>query len=225
MALVDPATQKIVLVAITIALLVLSLGIHEAFHGWIALKCGDTTARDLGRLTLNPLAHIDPFLSVILPAVMYFTSGFVFGGAKPVPVNYFNLRHPMRDMALVALGGPASNFLLAAFFFLCHKLVVIEFGIWEAGSLGEWVLAQAVRFNLFLAAFNLLPIPPLDGSRVMTWLLPRGLREPYARLESIGLLLVFFLIVFVRPVRILVDQTESFLFRAVEQIVTLGGAW
>ncbi len=225
MALADPATQKILEVAITIALLVLSLGIHEAAHGWVALKRGDTTARDLGRLTLNPLAHIDPFLTVILPAVMYFTAGVAFGGAKPVPVNYFNLRHPLRDMALVALAGPASNFLLSAFFLLCIKVVAEELGLWGVETLGYKVLTNAVVFNLWLAAFNLLPIPPLDGSRVMTWLLPRGLREPYARLETIGLLLVFFLILFVRPVQALVNQTVSFLYRGVEQIVTLGGAW
>ena len=111
-------------VAVALALLVISLGIHEAAHAWVALKCGDTTARDLGRITLNPIPHIDPFMTVILPVLLVVSGGFFFGGAKPVPVNFHNLRHPLRDMALVALAGPVSNFFLAAFFFLCEKVMV-----------------------------------------------------------------------------------------------------
>jgi len=208
-----------------IALLVISLGIHEAAHGWVALKCGDPTARDLGRITLNPIPHIDPFMTILLPAIGYLSGGFIFGGAKPVPVNYYNLRSPLRDMALVAIAGPASNFLLAGFFFLCRKVVVYELDIWRPNTLGELVLVQAVIFNLALAAFNLLPIPPLDGSRVMTWLLPRGLRESYAGLERFGLILVLLVVFFVPGVREVVGQTMALMLRGIEAMVTLGGAW
>lgn len=213
-------------IAVALALLVISLGIHEAAHAWVALKCGDTTARDLGRITLNPIPHIDPFMTVILPVLMVVSgSNFFFGGAKPVPVNYHNLRSPLRDMALVALAGPVSNFLLAAFFFLCEKLMVEEFGLWHEGTVGQLILGQAVYFNLLLAAFNLLPIPPLDGSRVMTWLLPGGLREGYAALERFGILLVFGLILFVPPVNYAVRATMLAMGHWIEAIVTLGGTW
>lgn len=212
-------------IALVLALLVLSLGIHEAAHGWVALQCGDTTARDLGRITLNPVPHIDPFMTVILPLVMLLSTGMMFGGAKPVPVNYYNLRSPLRDMALVALAGPASNFVLAAFFYLCQKVVVQELGLWGGDTLGASVLGYAVSFNLLLAAFNLLPIPPLDGSRVMTWLLPSGLRESYAALERWGLYLVVILIYFVPPVQHLVEATMRAMLRSIQAIVTLGGAW
>src|SRR5688572_15169051 len=120
--------------ALVIALLVISLGIHEAAHGWVALHRGDTTARDLGRITLNPIPHIDPFMTIVLPTISFLSTGYIFGGAKPVPVNYYNLRSPLRDMALVALAGPGSNFLLAVFFGLCWKATQ-HFGIWDPQAL------------------------------------------------------------------------------------------
>jgi Zn-dependent protease len=214
-------------VALVLALLVLSLGIHEAAHGWVALKCGDTTARDLGRITLNPVPHIDPIMTIALPLLfLYSTHGqMMFGGAKPVPVNYYNLRNPLRDMALVALAGPLSNFLLAAFFFLCLKLTVEEFHIWTNEMVGTKVLWGAVEFNLLLAAFNLLPIPPLDGSRVMTWLLPSGVREPYQSLERWGLLLVVAVVNLVPGVSGLVWTTMDAMLHGIQAIVTLGGTW
>ncbi len=211
--------------ALVIALVVISLGAHEAAHGWVALKCGDPTARDLGRITLNPLPHIDLFMTILLPAICLMTGGFLIGGAKPVPVNYYNLRKPLRDMAIVALAGPASNFLLAAFFFLAKKILVDELGIWNPGTLGHLVLELAREFNLVLAAFNLLPIPPLDGSRVMTWLLPSGLREAYAGLERFGLILVVLFVFFVPGVRNVVDHTMGLMQRGIEAMITLGGAW
>lgn len=205
----------------------ISLGIHEAAHGWVALKCGDTTARDLGRITLNPVAHIDPFMTIALPLLLFLSSGgrFLFGGAKPVPVNFYNLRKPYRDMALVAIAGPLSNFLLGAFFLLCMKLVVYDLGLWDTEAVGAQVLRWTIEVNLLLAAFNLLPIPPLDGSRVMTWLLPAGLRESYARLESFGLLLVFGFLYLVPGGFRLVWETQQLMFRAIVEIVTLGGLW
>jgi Zn-dependent protease len=218
-------SQEQVGIALILALLVLSLGAHEAAHGWVALKCGDPTARDLGRITLNPIPHIDPVMTILLPAIGLVTGGFVFGGAKPVPVNYYNLRSPLRDMALVAIAGPASNVLLAAFFFLCRKVIVNELGIWHADRIGDLVLREAESLNLLLASFNLLPIPPLDGSRVMTWVLPKGIREPYAALERWGLFLVVFVVFFVPGVHEVVRGTMDALGRGIEAVVTLGGQW
>lgn len=214
-------------IALVIALLVLSLGIHEAAHAWVALQFGDTTGRDLGRITLNPIPHIDPFMTVLLPLILLVSTHgqMVFGGARPVPVNYYNLRNPLRHMAFVALAGPGSNFLLAIFFFLVLKVVVWELGIWDPQTLGPVVLEQAVTFNLLLAAFNLLPIPPLDGSRVMTWLLPGGMRDTYASFERFGIYLVILLVWFVPPVQTLLGNTIGVMKSLVVWIVTLGGAW
>jgi Zn-dependent protease len=178
-------------VVLALLLLILSLTFHEVAHGWVALQCGDTTAKDLGRLTLNPLPHIDLFMTVMLPAFFFFTAGFFFGGAKPVPVTFHRLRHPWRDMMLVALAGPLSNLLLAFFFFFLWRILVGQG--WFEGQRLLPVLEAAFAFNVLLAVFNLVPIPPLDGSRVMAWLLPPGLRSPYLSLERVGLLLVFLL--------------------------------
>jgi Zn-dependent protease len=219
----EPTVYQVTEVALTVILLVISLGIHEAAHGWVALKCGDTTARDLGRITLNPIVHIDPFLTILLPIIMKLTTGYVFGGAKPVPVNYYNLRHPLRDMALVALAGPLSNFLLAVFFFLCQKVLVDDLGVWRRGQLGPNVLEIVTISNLMLATFNLLPVPPLDGSRVMAWLLPSGMREAYARLESLGLVLVFLLVFGVPAVSRMVNQTVVVLYNGIDRF--LGHLW
>jgi Zn-dependent protease len=189
---VDHQTLEIVL---GIAFLVLSLGIHEAGHAWVAFLCGDTTARDLGRMTLNPIVHIDPFMTILLPAFLYMTSGFMFGGAKPVPVNPFNLRKPLRDMMLVALAGPVSNFLLAIVFSLVFKCLYY-LGDMDGNALAPRVMYMAMYFNLILAIFNMIPVPPLDGSRVMAYLLPSGLRESYVGLERFGMLILFGLLFF-----------------------------
>lgn len=181
------ATIEIVLV---IAFLVISLGLHEAAHAWVAWKRGDSTARDLGRMTVNPIAHIDPFMTIVLPVFLMMTTGFIFGGAKPVPVNPSRLRNPLRDMMLVAIAGPATNFLLALAFLGIWKGLVRS-GAYEQGQTLPKVLYFTVLLNLLLALFNMLPIPPLDGSRVMAWILPAELRRGYVSLERFGLLLVF----------------------------------
>lgn len=186
-------------IALVVAFLVISLGIHEAAHAWVAWRCGDSTAKDLGRMTVNPLAHIDPMLTVILPALLALAGAPIFGGAKPVPVSYHRLRHPLRDMALVAIAGPASNFLLAILFAIALK-AAIAYGNYADGSLLVLVLTYSMWANLMLTAFNLLPIPPLDGSRVMTWLLPASLRTGYAAMERFGILLVI-LAIYIPPVR------------------------
>jgi Zn-dependent protease len=175
---------------LVVVFLIFSVSVHEAAHGWVALKCGDTTARDLGRITVNPLVHIDPFMSILLPAVLFMTTGMAFGGAKPVPVIFHNLRHPYRDMALVAIAGPLSNVLLALVFGFLFRFVVEWSPVGYAEALPD-ALHAAIVLNLLLAVFNLIPIPPLDGSRVLAWLLPSEMREPYAVLERFGLFIIF----------------------------------
>ncbi len=211
-----------------IAFLVLSLGIHEAAHAWVAWKCGDSTAKDLGRLTLNPIAHIDPVMTIALPAIVYLLSGFVFGGARPVPVNPNRLRKPLRDMSLVALAGPASNVLLAILFLSIYKVFAYTgFYVGAADHVHDrqqqllpLVLGAAVTFNVLLAIFNLMPIPPLDGSRVMAWILPAPLRESYVGLERLGMLLIFFLIFFFPPFQKLLIESMLFLYRFTEWVTS-----
>jgi Zn-dependent protease len=206
---------------LTISFLVLSLGIHEAAHAWVAWKCGDSTARDLGRMTLNPVAHIDPFMTLILPAVLYFTTGFIFGGAKPVPVNAMRLRNPLRDMSLVALAGPASNFLLAVLFALAWK-AMLYLGHMPREALAVRVMESALFLNLLLAAFNMLPIPPLDGSRVMAYLLPGGIRDSYVALERFGMIIVF-LFLMTRAMSAYLNAALDPMYGAVDFLT--GGVW
>ena len=187
---VQPQTIQI---ALGIAFLILSLGVHEAAHAYVADRCGDGTAREEGRLTLNPMVHIDPFMTIILPLILYMTAGFIFGGARPVPVNPMRLRHPLRDMSLVALAGPASNVVLALLFSVAWK-AMIYVGHMHPADLAPQVMKMALTFNIILAVFNMIPIPPLDGSRVMAYLLPERMRGPYVSLERFGLLIVVLLV-------------------------------
>ena len=227
------SNTNFVSVALTVVLIVICLGIHEAAHAWVAWKCGDSTGKDLGRITLNPIPHIDPFMTIILPGIMLATTGFAFGGAKPVPVNFHRLRHPWRDMSLVALAGPLSNLVLALFFLIAWKFFITT-GFYNDAALTRsmrqedllpQVLESAVTFNLLLTVFNLVPIPPLDGSRVMAWLLPPSLREPYTSMESWGLLLVFAL-TFLSPgfSNFLLSAMHSLLL-GLEKLVSIGGLW
>lgn len=214
---------EILRTVLIIAFLVLSLGVHEAAHAWVARLCGDDTAERQGRLTLNPIAHIDPIMTVALPAFLaWSTAGrFVFGGAKPVPVNAMRLRHPLRDMMFVALAGPLSNFLQAIFYMVVWKILVNHTSL-PKDALAVQVIGQTVGFNLVLTIFNLIPVPPLDGSRVMAYLLPSGLRESYVGLERIGMLLVFGLL-FTGVFSRIISVTLAPLLSAVDFLS--GGAW
>ncbi len=180
-------------IIIYIAILLFSVIFHEIAHGLMAEKLGDPTAREAGRLTLNPIPHIDPIGSILLPLFLYWaTNGtFVFGSAKPVPVDYRNLRNIRRDMILISLAGPFTNFLLAVVAAAVYRLVP------NISSLGQNLLVETVSLNLVLGLFNLIPIPPLDGSKVLASLfgfLDRSWMYMILSLERYGfIILVIFL--------------------------------
>lgn len=167
----------------------LAITLHEAAHGWAAGKLGDPTARLMGRVTLNPFAHVDLVGTVIIPlALLLMNAPFLFGYAKPVPVNFSRLRNTRRDMALVALAGPASNILLAVLGALAFHIVP---SLPDAASLwGAEMLERLVLLNLILAVFNMLPVPPLDGGRILVSILPDWAAWKVARLERAGLFIV-----------------------------------
>lgn len=179
-------------ILISIAIFAVAIAAHEFAHGWVAHKLGDSTAKYMGRLTLNPLAHIDPIGTVILPILLIMMrSPVMFGWAKPVPINFLNLRHPKRDMIWVGLAGPVANITLA---FLMAAL--FRFFSISNDSLLQQLIVTAILINLVLAAFNLIPVPPLDGSRILFGLLPRRYAFEYIRLENYGFLVILILLYF-----------------------------
>jgi len=175
--------------------LLLAVVLHELAHGWVAYRLGDPTAKQAGRLTLNPLPHIDPMGTIALPLLLLaVNSPFLFGYARPVPVNFARLRSPRRDMVLVAAAGPLTNLLLAAAFALVLQAAVEpQVPLREQGWLAQ-VALRGVLMNVVLAVFNLLPVPPLDGGRVVTGLLPPRLAAGYAQIERFGMLIVIALL-------------------------------
>jgi Zn-dependent protease len=185
--------QKIAVLALPI---LFAITVHEAAHGWMAKRLGDRTAEMLGRVTLNPLKHIDPIGTILVPLVVFFMSGFVFGWAKPVPVTYRNLNNPRRDTALVALAGPGANLLMALLWALAILLgnTLLGTSQWLAVPL-LLMGVSGVLFNAILMALNLLPILPLDGGRVLNSLLPPRMALVYSRLEGFGLIIVVLLLV------------------------------
>ena len=187
-ALVLAATDPLG-VATLLGLLIVSLSIHEFGHSWTATRLGDPTSARLGRLTLNPLAHIDWMFSVVVPGILLYSgSGILFGAGKPVPVNLSYLRHPHRDHLLIASAGPAMNIVLAGL------LTATAWSLGLAGLSGDssaaWVIHIGIQLNLLLAVFNMLPVPPLDGHRVLGFFLPDSIREQFYRMHWLGLVLL-----------------------------------
>lgn len=182
--------------AVWIIPVVFAITVHEVAHGWVANKLGDGTAKMLGRLTLNPIKHIDPIGTIVVPLVMVLMAGFAFGWAKPVPVSPRNFKNPRKDMAIVAVAGPLANVVMAIFwvFFLkLVSLVVSDINI----ARGLMAMAQAgIIINLVLFVFNLFPIPPLDGSKVLSGLVPHSVSLMMDKIEPYGFFIVVGLLYF-----------------------------
>lgn len=174
--------------AVVILILIPSIIVHEVSHGFAADRLGDDTARRAGRLTLNPVPHIDPFGSVLLPAMLALAGGPIFGWAKPVPVNAGRFRNPTGDMAITALAGPLSNVLVAA---LLARLVFPS-----TDGVPREIVLWFIALNLFLAVFNMLPVPPLDGSRLLPLVLSERGRQVFRQFEQFGFLILFGLLFF-----------------------------
>jgi Zn-dependent protease len=187
-----PLLQKIVVYAIPI---IFAITVHEVAHGWVASKLGDPTAKMLGRLTLNPVKHMDPIGTVVLPLLMIILTPYAFGWAKPVPVDWRNLRQPRRDMALVAVAGPAANLLMLIFWSL---FLVLVSGMSVPSAHFNQVLNEmagvGIIINIVLIALNMLPLPPLDGSRIVAAFLSPSMAIKYHQLERWGLAILIVLI-------------------------------
>lgn len=191
--------MEIPTVAGSIVVVVLAITTHEACHGFVADRLGDPTARRLGRLTLNPLPHIDLFFTILLPLFLILSgTGIILGGAKPVPVNVSLLRNPRRDWALVGAAGPLSNLAMAVGLGLLLSLLSAA-GLARPGFPLAEVLSIGIFVNVLLAVFNLIPIPPLDGSRVLQYFLSGPTLDAYRRMERFGLLIIVALVFFFPP--------------------------
>lgn len=175
---------------------VFAITVHEVAHGWVAKKYGDNTASLLGRLTLNPIKHVDLLGTIIIPALLLITgTGFIFGWAKPVPVNPNNFKKPRADMAIVALAGPVSNLLMATAWALVARLgVTIGMSVKMIAEPMIYMGIAGITINLVLAILNLLPIPPLDGSRILSGLLPNYWAWQYNKLERFGFIILMILL-------------------------------
>ena len=171
-----------------------AITVHEVAHGWVAFKCGDDTAHQLGRITLNPIKHIDLFGTVILPSILLLTTGFMFGWAKPVPVNFNRLRQPRRDMALVALAGPGANLLMAIFWMIVAKIGWLTVDSFSFTLFLIYLGSAGIFINIVLMLLNLLPILPLDGGRVLSSILPPTWASYFGKTEMLGLPILIILL-------------------------------
>jgi Zn-dependent protease len=188
--------QHLIIAAIPI---LVAITFHEVAHGFVANRFGDPTAKMMGRLSFNPLVHIDPIGTVVVPVMLFILSNgsFIFGTAKPVPVNFYNLRRPRRDSAIVSAAGPAMNITIAFISILLYILIQVIFPPSLSSAFTQKIMTPlvmmiqySISFNIFIAAFNLFPVPPLDGGRIVTSLLPTKYSYHFSRLEPYGILIV-----------------------------------
>lgn len=179
-------------VVLILVIVVGSVILHELAHGVVAYWLGDHTAKDAGRLTLNPIKHIDPYMSILVPVILYLLKAPVFGGAKPVPINSHNLKWREWGMALVAVAGPVTNFLIAFIFFLIGHFTGLLYG--AGGEVLKFIFSRFVYINLGFMLFNLIPIPPLDGSRVLYAISPDKFRTVLMSIERYGIIIIYVLI-------------------------------
>ena len=191
--------ESILTLIIVLVVVLFSMVLHELAHGLVAYWLGDDTAKEDGRLTLNPLKHLDPVLSFLIPILMFFGGGPIFGGAKPVPVDSRNLKHGVWGMAMVAVAGPLTNFLIALIGFLVGYwtgvLGVLDGSLYYSTGLGGIIVMEIVLVNLGFGIFNLIPIQPLDGSRLLYAIAPDGVREVMSKMEHLGIVVVMFLVI------------------------------
>ncbi|MDP3955209.1 MAG: site-2 protease family protein, partial [bacterium] len=187
--------MNILTLLIGFPILIYSIILHEIAHGFVADRLGDPTARLSKRLTLNPIPHIDPVMSLLIPLIMLISTGgqFAFGAAKPVPVDPYNLREGRKDMAIIAVSGPLTNIMIGILLAIVFNLLT-SFGI--RNLLILQIIAQTIYLNFFLAALNLIPIPPLDGSRILAAILPKDLAQVLDSIEPFGMFILLFLLFF-----------------------------
>ena len=188
--------DTLTLALILVPCLIIAIVFHEVAHGWVALALGDTTARDMGRLTLNPIKHVDPVGTLLVPGALALFGGPIFGWAKPVPVNARRLDNPRYGMMAVAAAGPGTNILLALIGAVIFGIIA-GFTINWGGTVPEWMMTSFgffILINTFIALFNMLPIPPFDGSHIVGGLLPRGWAKGWQKLQAMGMLLILVLI-------------------------------
>lgn len=188
-------SNVMVQISVLVIPVLFAITLHEAAHGYVARHFGDLTAFQAGRISLNPLRHIDPIGTVLVPLMMFLTAGFLFGWAKPVPVNFAQLRHPKKDMLWVAIAGPGANLFMAVLWIMIAKLALQSAG--DTTATWFFAMAQAgIMINVMLMVLNLIPLPPLDGGRIAVSLLPHPYAYRFAKLEPYGMFILIALLIF-----------------------------